>query len=148
MQLKRQAICRATLQARRKKTLRASETDEQQETKLETVRVQTTLSRQTLYADLNLGALHYDANYDCSLHPNMVTGKIDTYCVYCNALKFKNETPGMCCASGKVKLLELHSPIEPLTLIETSQSKHLLGKHVQVQFMFPNDIVWCNKYRA
>ena len=34
---------------------------------------------------------------------------------FCSALKFKNETSGICCAGGKVKLPELHSPPEPLS---------------------------------
>ena len=52
--------------------------------------------RRTLYADLNRSAFHYDANYDYTLHPSVVIGKIDKLCVYCSAFKFKNETPRMC----------------------------------------------------
>jgi ATP-dependent DNA helicase PIF1 len=32
----------------------------------------------------------------------VVIGAMDKECPHCNALKFKNETTGMCCASGKV----------------------------------------------
>ncbi|GFT94312.1 hypothetical protein TNCV_955131 [Trichonephila clavipes] len=39
---------------------------------------------------------------------------MDKKCTYCGAQKFKNETPGMCCAGGKVKLPDLRSPPEPL----------------------------------
>ncbi|XP_055584901.1 uncharacterized protein LOC129737764 [Uranotaenia lowii] len=39
---------------------------------------------------------------------------MDKLCRYCNALKFANESPGMCCAGGKVKLPELSTPPEPL----------------------------------
>ena len=55
---------------------------------------------------------------------------MDNLCRYCFALKFKNETPAMCCAGGKVKLPELHPPPDPLaTLVSgvTSQSKHFLA---------------------
>lgn len=37
-----------------------------------------------------------------------------TVCRYCNALKFKRETAGLCCASGKVKLDPLLTPPQPL----------------------------------
>ncbi|CAG5115735.1 unnamed protein product, partial [Candidula unifasciata] len=55
---------------------------------------------------------------------------MDHVCVHCSAFKFKNETPGMCCAGGKVKLPVLHSPPEPLSSLvagDTSQSKHFLA---------------------
>jgi len=52
---------------------------------------------------------------------------MDKICRYCYALKFKNETPGMFYAGGKVKL---HSPPEPLlTLLsdDTTQSKNFVS---------------------
>ncbi|KAJ8876872.1 hypothetical protein PR048_021320 [Dryococelus australis] len=67
---KRKAIGRSTPQAKRKKASRASETDEQREVRLETARVRAARFRRTLHADLDLGAFHYDANYDYSLHPS------------------------------------------------------------------------------
>ncbi|UYV73325.1 hypothetical protein LAZ67_10002729 [Cordylochernes scorpioides] len=108
---------------------RSNESIAQWETRLGTNRERNVCSRRTLHADLNLAAFHYDAEYDYSLHPSVVIGKIDKLCKFCDAFKFKNETPGMCCAGGKVKLPELHLPPEPLsTLISgaTSQSKHFL----------------------
>jgi hypothetical protein len=42
---KRQAICRSTPQARKKRALRASATDEQREARLETARVRITQAR-------------------------------------------------------------------------------------------------------
>ncbi|GFS85903.1 uncharacterized protein TNCV_1219131 [Trichonephila clavipes] len=93
--------------------IRSSETTELRERRLQNVRISTARSRRTLHADLNLCAFHYDSNNDYSLHPNVIIGKMDKICMYCSALKFKNETRGMCCASGKVKLPELHSPPEP-----------------------------------
>ncbi|GFX22687.1 uncharacterized protein TNCV_2994221 [Trichonephila clavipes] len=171
---KRRAIGRSTPQARKRRALRASESDEQRalrlenlrvhatetrssessdqrevrletdrirtnqirssertelrERRLQNVRISTARSRRTLHADLNL-AFHYDSNNDYSLHPNVVIGKMDKICIYCSALKFKNETRGMCCASGKVKLPELHSPPEPLSTFlsgVTRVSKHFL----------------------
>jgi hypothetical protein len=63
------------------------------------------------------------------LRRSIVIVKLDKSCDFCRALKFKNETPGMCCAGGKVKLPELNLPPEPIsTLVSggTSQSKHFL----------------------
>jgi len=50
--------------------------------------------------------------------------------MYFSALKFKNETPEMCCAGGKVKLQELHPKPEPISTVISSgksQSKHFLA---------------------
>ncbi|GIY87456.1 helitron_like_N domain-containing protein [Caerostris extrusa] len=41
-------------------------------------------------------------------------GPMDQICRYCQALKFRYEPPGMCCSLGKVVLLPLLSPPEPL----------------------------------
>ncbi|XP_076260155.1 uncharacterized protein LOC143196377 [Rhynchophorus ferrugineus] len=35
-------------------------------------------------------------------------------CSHCKALKYKNEANGLCCANGKVKLIQLDPPPEPL----------------------------------
>ena len=41
-------------------------------------------------------------------------------CTYCSALKWKGETPGMCCSNGKVNIERLQEPPEPLkTLLGT-----------------------------
>ncbi|GFY21464.1 ATP-dependent DNA helicase [Trichonephila clavipes] len=109
--------------------IRSSETTELRERRLQNVRISTARSRRTLQADLNLSAFHYDSNNDYSLHPNVVIGKMDKICMYCSELKFKNETRGMYCASGKFKLPELHSPPEPLSTFlsgVTRVSKHFL----------------------
>lgn len=35
-------------------------------------------------------------------------------CLYCHAWKFQRESPGLCCSNGKVSLLPLNEPPEPL----------------------------------
>lgn len=50
-------------------------------------------------------------------------------CQYCKALKFNTETPGLCCANGKVKLPALNPPPEPLLSLVSGtapRSKHFL----------------------
>ena len=109
---------------------RNSDTVQQQESRLVADRIRTARVRHTPHVDLNLGAFHYDANIDYCLHSSVIIGKMDKTCGYCGALKFKNETPGMCCAGGKVKLPELREPPEPLSTLvsgNTSQSKHFLA---------------------
>ena len=93
-------------------------------------RIRNARVRHTPHVDLNLGAFYYNANIDYCLHSTAIIGKMDKTCGYCGALKFKNETPGMCCAGGKVKLPKLRKPLEPLSTLvsgNASQSKHLLA---------------------
>jgi len=52
--------------------------------------------------------------------------------MYCSALKFKNERPGMCCANGKMKLSKLHLIPEP---ISTLVSKHFLANIRKYNYM-------------
>lgn len=69
---------------------RASETDEIRDARCETERVRITESRQRGRADLKQCAFNYNANYDYSMHPVVVIGKMDKLCVYCGALRFRN----------------------------------------------------------
>jgi hypothetical protein len=97
------------LEIDRKRTAEArmSETIEEREGRLQRDRINTAFSR-TFLTNLQNCAFHYNANYDYSRNASVFIGKMDQVCVYCRALKFKNESPGMCCASGKVKLPEHH----------------------------------------
>ena len=50
-------------------------------------------------------------------------------CPFSNATKFKGETSGLCCKSGRVQLLNLHDPPEPLNhlmLGDIPESRHFL----------------------
>ncbi|XP_041451342.1 uncharacterized protein LOC121404970 isoform X1 [Drosophila obscura] len=63
-------------------------------------------------------------------HRQIKIGPMNDRCRHCQALKFKGEADGMCCASGKVKLPELGSPTQPLsTLLNglTPESNHFLN---------------------
>lgn len=64
---------------------------------------------------------------------------MDKVCQYCQALKFRNEAAGMCCASGKVVLSPLPAPPEPLLSLLTGNSddsKLFLGKIRKFNFCF------------
>lgn len=81
--------------------------------------------------DLKRSAYAYDHTVDYSSLPSVVIGAMDVVCAHCNALKFKNETPGMCCSNGKIELPLLQSPPEPLlSLISGTHvdSAHFLRK--------------------
>ncbi|CAI6356259.1 unnamed protein product [Macrosiphum euphorbiae] len=54
---------------------------------------------------------------------------MDVICQYCNAMKFKGESAGMCCSNGTVRIPNIDEPPEPMkTLLESSTniSKHFL----------------------
>src|SRR5258705_6277295 len=54
---------------------------------------------------------------------------MNTMCQYCDAMKWQNEAPGMCCSGGKVKLPPLMLPPDPLESLASGnspQSKHFL----------------------
>ncbi|XP_076251479.1 uncharacterized protein LOC143190795 [Rhynchophorus ferrugineus] len=50
-----------------------------------------------------------DNKYQC-----VVIGSMNLVCSHCKALKYKKEANGLCCANGKVKLIPLDPPPEPL----------------------------------
>lgn len=90
--------------------------------------------RQSAVRDvLYRAAFNYNNTIDYASLPAVSIGVMNTLCEHCNAIKYKNETPGLCCASGKVKLPPLNLPPEPLrTLVSgtTAESKHFL-KNIQ-----------------
>ena len=63
---KRQAFGRSILQARKQKKHK----------KRNKRATGSKIGNRLVHADLNLGAFHYDANYDYTLHPSVVIGKI------------------------------------------------------------------------
>ncbi|XP_066434063.1 uncharacterized protein [Eleutherodactylus coqui] len=55
---------------------------------------------------------------------------METVCVFCEALKWKDETPGMCCCSGKVQLppfRDLPILLNSLFIEEHPESEHFLN---------------------
>ncbi|XP_076267988.1 uncharacterized protein LOC143201026 [Rhynchophorus ferrugineus] len=65
-------------------------------------------------ASLNPAAFSYDVSIDYSNYQCVVIGSMNLVCSHCKALKYKNEANGLCCANGKVKLIQLDPPPEPL----------------------------------
>ncbi|GFW64556.1 uncharacterized protein TNCV_3513781 [Trichonephila clavipes] len=126
---KRRAIGRSTPQARKRRALRASESDEQRALRLENLRVHATETRSS---ESDQREVRLETVIEYVLIRSVLLRELNygkEGCKMFDALKFKNETRGMCCASGKVKLPELHSTPEPLsTLLSavTRVSKYFL----------------------
>ncbi|UYV79307.1 hypothetical protein LAZ67_17002062 [Cordylochernes scorpioides] len=62
-------------------------------------------------------------------HPLISLGMMDTTCRFCGALRWKDESSGMCCSNGKVRLPLIDLPPEPLRSLlsgENSDSVHFL----------------------
>lgn len=69
-------------------------------------------------------AFRYDSTIDYSADNNVMIGSMGVVCPHCKALKFRNESPGLCCASGKIKLAPLNSPPEPLNSLVLGSGIH------------------------
>lgn len=81
-------------------------------------------------AEFNRIAFNYEPNIDYASHALVTIGNMDQECNFCHALKFKNETTGMCCSAGKVILPALQLPPEPLQSLMSGaddDSKIFLG---------------------
>lgn len=76
-------------------------------------------------------AFEYAPDIDYSAHSKIAISAMDKECQHCHALKFHNEAPGICCASGKVVLPPLTTPPEPLQSLiagASNESKLFLRK--------------------
>lgn len=72
------------------------------------------VSRRATVTNMHRVAFEYDSTADYGADARVNIGEMTNVCPHCNAVKFTNETSGLCCASGKVKLEPLHPPAEPL----------------------------------
>lgn len=131
----------------RVRVIRAAQTPEERSQHLETRRVidrqrntdnnrlanreRMRITRAASITSFNRLAFAYEPDINYSAHEKIAIGEMSNECNHCHALKFKYESPGMCCCSGKVVLPPLNSPPEPLkTLLlgESADSKIFLKK--------------------
>lgn len=148
--VKRQNIGRRTRNANRIYDRRFNENEEECRQRLEANRMRISLDRSTMAPEEPLQAIsgesrqsrrsnvtiiyerlafRYDPTVDYAADKSVDFGTMQTICQYCNALRFQLEPPGLCCASGKVKLPHLTPPPEPLNSLLSGQeplSKHFL----------------------
>lgn len=83
--------------------------------------------RTKLWSSYNQLAYNYEASQDYFNDTNLQIGNLTHECEHCKARKFVNETKGLCCSNGKVKLEDL-KPL-PSTLMELLTRKHKLSSH-------------------
>ncbi|XP_067930983.1 uncharacterized protein [Watersipora subatra] len=76
-------------------------------------------------------ALDYNPVTQYRVHQNSFMGRMSKKCSRCNALRWKDERPGICCNNGKVRLRPLSEDIPPvLTHLfqgANPDSEHFLG---------------------
>uniref|UniRef100_A0A8D8YMS1 ATP-dependent DNA helicase n=2 Tax=Cacopsylla melanoneura TaxID=428564 RepID=A0A8D8YMS1_9HEMI len=93
---------------------RANEDEEERAVRLENVRRTTGRRRSNTWAGKERSAFGYDRNFDYESDRTVHIGSMSSVCDQCGAKKWKDESKGLCCSSGKVKLEPLFSPPEPL----------------------------------
>ncbi|CAI6347003.1 unnamed protein product [Macrosiphum euphorbiae] len=101
---RRANIGRRTRHASQQQVYSRNLREERQNIIRENDRLRHRVSTRRSLASYNRLAFQYDPNANYSDDENFDIGRMTTICRYCNALKFKRETVGLCCASGKVKL--------------------------------------------
>lgn len=112
---------------RRNPTEAAQRTNAQRTRRNVNERSRSNIRRQPIALDK--AAFQYDETNDYSQHPAVDIGVMDQVCAHCKAKKYRNESNGLCCSNGKVKLPEILQPPEPLcTLLSRTspESQHFL----------------------
>ncbi|GFX43915.1 uncharacterized protein TNCV_4111941 [Trichonephila clavipes] len=74
-------------------------------------------------------AFEYDETLDYESHKLIKVEAMNKECRICGALKWKEESTGMCCSGGKVAFPSIDEPIEPLKELfsyETDESRRFL----------------------
>ncbi len=92
--------------------LRQRETNDQNQHRLLQKNRREHAARRALQPFNDGEAFSYDPQYQYENDPNLSIGPMNTICNFCNALKWKNEAPGICCSGGKAKLPPLMLPPE------------------------------------
>ena len=94
--------------------LRSIETDEDRSERLNAWRSDIIIWRNA--------AFNYDPLAKYAEDTQITVGDMNVICVYCNAKKYKNEAPGLCCSNGKVELPLIEDAPEPLKSLLYSNS--------------------------
>ncbi|GBP32026.1 hypothetical protein EVAR_21059_1 [Eumeta japonica] len=76
--------------------------------------------RRAVLAEMLRAAFNYNSQIDYSMYGYI--GMMDAICPHCDAANFPGETPGMCCANGKVRLPTLETPRTVFIYFGTSQT--------------------------
>jgi len=101
--------------------------------------------RRSTNVSLNRAAFEYDSTIAYKDLCCVNIGSLSIVCQHCNALKFRSETPGLCCAGGKVKLSVSDQPPEPFYSLlygNTIQSNHFLTNTQKYNGCFQMTSLW------
>ncbi|GFQ64785.1 ATP-dependent DNA helicase [Trichonephila clavata] len=118
----------------RHRVARAAETPVQHVARLLDLRKQRNIAITLKWKAQMHDGFMYNPRNDYESNNLLDIGRMSNVCLKCSALKWKGETPGMCCSSGKVKLPPILKPPEPLCSLlkgETEQSKDFV-KHIRL----------------
>ncbi|UYV63474.1 hypothetical protein LAZ67_2004170 [Cordylochernes scorpioides] len=84
----------------------------------------------SVWSSMENAGFNYSVAVEYFKHPLISLGMMDTTCRFCGALRWKDESSGMCCSNGKVRLPLIDLPPKPLRSLlsgENSDSVHLLS---------------------
>ncbi|XP_016983279.1 uncharacterized protein LOC108047557 [Drosophila rhopaloa] len=126
---RRANIGRHTRHASQQKVYSQNLSEERQNIIRENARLGQRVRTRGSLASYNRLAFQYDPTANYSDDENLDIGTMTIICRYCNALKFKRETAGLCCASEKVKLdplLTTPQSLKPLFDGSDEDSSHFL----------------------
>lgn len=98
---RRTSLGRRTRNTASQRNIRANQTDEQREARNELERNR--YQNRNVVFNPHRAAFSYNVAIDYSSEQIVAIGLMNIVCPHCKALKFKNEAPGLCCASGQVK---------------------------------------------
>ncbi|UYV64474.1 hypothetical protein LAZ67_3000868, partial [Cordylochernes scorpioides] len=83
----------------------------------------------SVWSSMENAGFNYSVAVEYFKHPLISLGMMETTCRFCGALRWKDESSGMCCSNGKVRLPLIDLPPEPLRSLlsgENSDSVHFL----------------------
>ena len=98
-------------------------------------------ARSLPWIDKKKAAFNYDSTIDYAVDASVAIGAMSFRCGHCAALKWKGESPGMCCNNGRVNLPPLQVPPETLQALLVRTSPHTTNFQA-VQRRLPDDIIW------
>uniref|UniRef100_A0A8D9B6V4 Helitron helicase-like domain-containing protein n=1 Tax=Cacopsylla melanoneura TaxID=428564 RepID=A0A8D9B6V4_9HEMI len=105
---------RNTENRERMSVVRGNETEEETALRLTNSRMNITRRRNLTWTGKEKSAFRYNPEIDYESDRSVQIGPMSSICDKCYAKKWKDESSGLCCSNGKVKLESLPSPPEPL----------------------------------
>ena len=112
---------------------RASESTQQRTTRHRTNCSQMARARSLPWVDKKKAAFNYDSTIDYPVDASVAIGAMSFRCGHCAALKWKGESPGMCCNNRRVNLPPLQVPPEPLQALLLRTSPHSTNFHANIR---------------